>query len=116
MREGNILVEDNPDDLMVKHNKNTLEAIFLKICHDQKSGGGGVVGGENNVPVRNKVSLPSITSASSSDNISPIKKLPPSLQSKISVPRSRREKLHDSWNKVYALTCKTAVRLLRNIP
>lgn len=35
MRSGKLLAEEAPRDLLIKHNRNTLEEVFLKLSRDQ---------------------------------------------------------------------------------
>lgn len=36
MRQGQLLVEDNPMDLLRKYSSTSLEEVFLKVCHMQE--------------------------------------------------------------------------------
>lgn len=37
MRQGTLLVEDNPSDLLKKYLCSSIEEVFLKVCHQQEN-------------------------------------------------------------------------------
>ncbi|XP_074593668.1 ABC transporter G family member 20-like [Brevipalpus obovatus] len=104
MRESNLLVEEKPEILMKVHRKDTLEDVFLKICHDHLI---------SNRTKEDDVVLP-ICSPKKSNSTNDIQKS--NHMNHISLPSNKKQKFNDSIQKIWALTEKMAIRLRRNIP
>lgn len=57
MRNGKILAEQNPQDLLQAHNETSLEQVFLKLCIEESSSDQLINGGLQHLEDGVKVSL-----------------------------------------------------------
>uniref|UniRef100_T1KY65 Uncharacterized protein n=2 Tax=Tetranychus urticae TaxID=32264 RepID=T1KY65_TETUR len=109
MREGSLLVEEDPECLMKTHQKDTLEGIFLKICHEQRTLSSNQFIEKNGGTVNATKKRQSVGQVNSSKEIKWKRPKPEPITGEL-------ELFKDSCRKIGALTEKMAIRLRRNIP
>ncbi|XP_075525864.1 ABC transporter G family member 23-like isoform X1 [Dermacentor variabilis] len=146
MRQGRILAQAVPDDLMQQHGMLTLEDVFLKLCMaDNHHNGGHSVGGtlqpqqaENGdvvvpappaVEAANGKTLASLAASKETlaansmthlvrRNSASVEQLPAMTAQELSDKHAVRKKepFLDAWFRTWALVAKSLTRLHRNLP
>ncbi|KAL1467461.1 hypothetical protein MTO96_042163, partial [Rhipicephalus appendiculatus] len=143
MRQGRILAQAVPDDLMKQHGMLTLEDVFLKLCmadnnHHNHNGGhavqqqqaeNGDVPAPPSVEAANGKTLASITASKETlaansmthlvqRNSASVEQLPAMTAQELSDKHAVRKKepFLDAWYRTWALVAKSLTRLHRNLP
>ncbi|KAH6922148.1 hypothetical protein HPB50_009897 [Hyalomma asiaticum] len=140
MRQGRILAQAVPEELMQQHGMLTLEEVFLKLCmadnnHQHHNGGhsgalqphqaenGDVVPAQPSVEAANGKALASkeTLAANSMTHLvqrNSMEQLPAITALELGEKHSvrKREPFWDAWHRTWALVAKSLTRLHRNLP
>uniref|UniRef100_A0A023G3B7 Putative abc transporter aedes aegypti abc transporter n=1 Tax=Amblyomma triste TaxID=251400 RepID=A0A023G3B7_AMBTT len=139
MRQGRILAQAIPEDLMKQHGMLTLEDVFLKLCMaDNHQNHNGHSGGQPQIAENGGVVVPAqtveaaangkavVSLSASKDTLAAnsmthlvrsnsLEQIPPQELSEKHAVR-KKEPFLDAWYRTWALVAKSLTRLHRNLP